>query len=175
MDRDKLVKLLNMTTSKNDGEALNAIRMSNELLQRASVSWDELLALGEKATQSNPSELPSAKPRSEQPREDFREAAQSDSWGQDPFGDRPSPAGGKQARKKVIKVAGRHPVVAVPLVVRVILFPLWVCGEMIVAVSFADELVDRIAGYMMALVVLVVYGGIWLIGVHELARKLDLL
>ncbi len=44
MDKDRLTKLLMMTTSPNDGEALNAIRMANEILVTAKVTWAELLA-----------------------------------------------------------------------------------------------------------------------------------
>jgi len=37
------VKLMSMTTSDNDGEALIAIRKANKILREAKVSWQELL------------------------------------------------------------------------------------------------------------------------------------
>jgi hypothetical protein len=43
MDKDKLVKLLRMTTSSQDGEALNAIRMANAMLKAAGLDWDRLV------------------------------------------------------------------------------------------------------------------------------------
>jgi len=38
-----LIKLLAMTTSPNDGEALNAVRMANAALARHNANWDEVL------------------------------------------------------------------------------------------------------------------------------------
>jgi hypothetical protein len=44
LDRERLVKLLGMTESKYDAEALGAIRRSNALLREHKVTWAELLA-----------------------------------------------------------------------------------------------------------------------------------
>lgn len=44
LDRARLTKLLAMTTSENDGEALNAMRMANKLLTAEKASWEEVLA-----------------------------------------------------------------------------------------------------------------------------------
>jgi len=44
VDRDKLVKLLAMTTSSSDGEALNAMRMANSLIKAAGKTWAEVFA-----------------------------------------------------------------------------------------------------------------------------------
>lgn len=43
--RERLVKLLMMTTSDKDGEALVAVRKANKLLRQLGVNWQELLAL----------------------------------------------------------------------------------------------------------------------------------
>lgn len=43
MDKAKLVKLLRMTTSSQDGEALNAIRMVNAMLREENIDWDHLV------------------------------------------------------------------------------------------------------------------------------------
>lgn len=40
---ERLVKLLNLTTSENDGEALNAIRAANNLIRKNGLRWDVLL------------------------------------------------------------------------------------------------------------------------------------
>jgi len=45
VDRDRLIKLLNMTGSSHDSEALSAIRLSNELLRQTETTWADLLAL----------------------------------------------------------------------------------------------------------------------------------
>lgn len=42
--QELLLKLLRMTTSSNDGEAIVAIRKANELLQSAGWDWDKLIA-----------------------------------------------------------------------------------------------------------------------------------
>lgn len=41
-----LVKVLNLTTSPNDAEALAAARKANDLLKRGSTSWEQLLGNG---------------------------------------------------------------------------------------------------------------------------------
>jgi hypothetical protein len=43
MNRDRLIKLLNMTTSENDGEALNAIRLANKELEKEKTTWKAVL------------------------------------------------------------------------------------------------------------------------------------
>ena len=40
---DKLQKLMAMTTSDNDGEALNAIRRANDLLAKNGKSWSDFI------------------------------------------------------------------------------------------------------------------------------------
>jgi len=42
--QDLLTKLLKMTSSSNDGEALTAIRKANDLLKSAGWDWDKLMA-----------------------------------------------------------------------------------------------------------------------------------
>lgn len=43
MDKVKLTKLLGMTRSSSDGEALNAMRMANALIEAAGSTWEEVL------------------------------------------------------------------------------------------------------------------------------------
>ncbi len=43
MNIDKLIKLMNLTTSTYDGEALNAIRKANLLLAESNISWTEFI------------------------------------------------------------------------------------------------------------------------------------
>ncbi len=58
IDRAKLIKVMAMTQSANDGEALNAIRMANEMLKVNKLDWDK--AIAGTSSQSNA-------PRSNQP------------------------------------------------------------------------------------------------------------
>jgi hypothetical protein len=46
VDKDRLTKLMQMTTSDHDGEALNALRMANKMLDTEKVTWGEILAAG---------------------------------------------------------------------------------------------------------------------------------
>ncbi len=61
LDRDRLVKLLNLTDSRHDAEALAAIRKSNALLKQSGVTWGALLGVDPQAAPS-PAE-PAASPR----------------------------------------------------------------------------------------------------------------
>ncbi len=44
MDLDKLVKVMGYTTSPNDGEAINAIRIANGILDGANITWEQFIA-----------------------------------------------------------------------------------------------------------------------------------
>lgn len=46
LDRAKLTKMMGLTTSDQDGEALAAIRMVNAMLAKEKVTWGEVLAAG---------------------------------------------------------------------------------------------------------------------------------
>ncbi|PYF04984.1 hypothetical protein BJ122_102210 [Rhodopseudomonas faecalis] len=46
MDRTRLIKLMMLTTSSNDNEALSALRMANRMLADASLAWSEVLGSG---------------------------------------------------------------------------------------------------------------------------------
>jgi hypothetical protein len=41
--REKIAKLLNLTSSDNDGEALNAIRIANQILKKNGLDWPTLI------------------------------------------------------------------------------------------------------------------------------------
>ena len=58
MERDKkekLAKLLALTTSDNDNEALSAIRTANVILERDNLAWEDVLLGTTKRTQFNDS------------------------------------------------------------------------------------------------------------------------
>src|SRR3981189_3650524 len=52
LKRDQLIKLLNLTGSEYDAEALNAIRRSNALLRKHRATWADLLALPQEPAQA---------------------------------------------------------------------------------------------------------------------------
>lgn len=43
LDTDRLVKLMRMTESSSDGEALNALRLANRMLREADMHWGDVL------------------------------------------------------------------------------------------------------------------------------------
>lgn len=45
MDNARLVKLLNLTTSDNDHEALSAMRMANKIVREAGKRWNDLIGV----------------------------------------------------------------------------------------------------------------------------------
>lgn len=42
-DKDRLIKLLNLSNSDADGEALTALRLANKLLKQADLTWQDVL------------------------------------------------------------------------------------------------------------------------------------
>ena len=66
LDRERLIKLLNLTESEYDAEALNAIRSSNAFLRKHRTTWAALLALPQepaKARQPEPTQAQHQRPR----------------------------------------------------------------------------------------------------------------
>jgi hypothetical protein len=66
LDRERLIKLLNLTESGYDAEALNAIRSSNAFLRKHRTTWADLLALPQepgKARQPEPTQARQQRPR----------------------------------------------------------------------------------------------------------------
>src|SRR5260370_4589441 len=66
LDRERLIKLLNLTESGYDAEALNAIRSSNAFLRKHRTTWADLLALPQepgKARQPEPTPARQQTPR----------------------------------------------------------------------------------------------------------------
>jgi hypothetical protein len=78
IDKDRLSKLMMMTTSENDGEALVALRMANKLLQRATVNWEQLLTGG------GPTAKRGDKPSYKQSREEYRAQTYNTRYGAGP-------------------------------------------------------------------------------------------
>ena len=56
MPQDKILKLLELTKSSNDAEALNAIRKANDIREKAGLQWEEVFAKA--ITTYKPSNLP---------------------------------------------------------------------------------------------------------------------
>jgi hypothetical protein len=68
LNRDQLVKLLNLTGSEYDAEALNAIRRANALLQQQRATWADLLALPQETAKGRQPESTQAQHQRPRPR-----------------------------------------------------------------------------------------------------------
>lgn len=62
LDKDRLAKLLNLTESEHDGEALSAIRKANELLRLHRMNWPAALGMLPSETEEPPRPEPPRPP-----------------------------------------------------------------------------------------------------------------
>ena len=126
-DRERLVKLLSMTHSASDGEALTAIRKCNELLRQHKVSWNDAVA---KQCSSQPQRTPreGANP--------FRGAART-VWASSSRAFEASLRREKYLKR--VRRSGRSAALQlfigkVPLLLRLAFFPLWAAAAMLAKV-----------------------------------------
>jgi hypothetical protein len=150
LDRERLIKLLNMTESQYDAEALIAIRRSNALLRKSKTSWAELLAQPHQPAKASPPSSPS--PETGPERKPNTEPRQKPAnWGADLYGDEPSippvaPAKDKAANDKA---AARARIRSIPIFYRLMFFPIWAVSETYVTSvhkeRFGTQLVSIIA------------------------------
>ena len=68
LNRDQLIKLLNLTRSEYDAEALNAIRRANALLRKHRATWADLLALPQESAKARHPESTQAQQQRPRPR-----------------------------------------------------------------------------------------------------------
>jgi hypothetical protein len=115
VDKDRLVKLLNMTESQHDGEALAAIRKSNDLLRLHQATWSDVLGV------SDPSVEEPA------PAEPARSAARTEppTYTDPPVWEPEILEGYEQARHY------RNAFRQEPLVPRLLGFPFWIVVELL--------------------------------------------
>ena len=143
LDKERLVKLLNLTASSHDGEALAAIRKSNELLQQCKSSWSEVVGYVEPVEvpvveQPRPAPAPA-------PRPPVRAAAASP-----PPRPRPRepllPPGYAFARQY------RNEFRKEPFLPRLLAFPYWIVLEMLAALRPRKIVHTRGAGMVLTFV-----------------------
>lgn len=165
LDRDLLIKLLNMTTSKHEGEVLSAIQKSNELLRRSKTSWSDLIKPEETpSVRPQPQPQPQSQPQSrasgqtqvppERPREaDF--AAHRRHQHSGPGAGRANGYHSKyQARARS---ASLHSTIrSIPWLIRIPLFPLWLAAELYAGYAPAEQTRTRRGTAMVIIVILYV-------------------
>jgi hypothetical protein len=125
IDTALLAKLLSMTDSQHDAEALAAIRKANQLLRSQAVTWSDVLE------QRAPGELPSEQQRAEQHRDTFHREEQEGTWsdGLDQYASDELPLGHQRAEQ--YRDAFRREAIAL----RLLAFPFWIFVELLAAVA----------------------------------------
>jgi hypothetical protein len=150
LDKERLAKLLNMTGSDHDAEALAAVRKANEILRLHRKSWRDVL--GVSAPPPEPQRAPEpprtgARPRTGAPRPTMRPRP-------------PEPPPGHQ-RLRYYRDALRHE----PLLPRLLGFPFWLLVEL-AALAVPNSIINA-RGQFIAIVfafgmILGIAGWIWL-------------
>src|SRR5947207_3749926 len=141
LDRDRLIKLLNMTQSGHDAEALSAMRLSNALLRQSKTSWTDLLA--DQVQPASILDTLKAEPRPPSRSEDSPRPKPAN-WGDDLFGDQPSAGPSVHAEKARVdqqdeeKRTLRRRIRSVPILVRVVFFPIWAFAETYVTAAHPE-------------------------------------
>jgi hypothetical protein len=148
VDRDRLIKLLNMTASQHDAEVLVAIRKSNALLRRNGTTWSDLLGTA-------------APPSFEDPAADYQIRPEEDDFREFDFAHASDARGLWEARVRAN--AFKAEIRAVPFWLRLLFFPLW-AGAEVVATAVVPERnsVMRGSGIAVALMVFLLCSGVYL-------------
>jgi hypothetical protein len=149
LDKERLAKLLSMTGSDHDAEALAAVRKANELLRLNKKSWSDVLG----------SDAPAIEPPQPAPSSPVRPpTARSSPYGPMPRASEPPPG---YQRLKYYRDALRHE----PFLPRLLGFPFWLVIELM-AIVFPNILVNtrgRFIALIFALGMLAgIAGWIWL-------------
>ena len=151
LDRNRLVKFMNMTESQHDAEVLMAIRKANELLRLNDMNWTDLV-------DPRPSPRPSPQPA---PESRDRRGAHARSFN-DPRNRHGSAGRGwsaEQARADNFRATVR----AIPLTIRVLFLPATVGAEVLAyAVLSKRSWVARSFGLVACVVVVGLVGVPWL-------------
>lgn len=144
-ERERFVKLLSLTHSSNDGEALAALRKCNDMLKQHRLNWEDIVA-GEADRVVNP------RPRNNRPSpsRSFEASLRREKLFE-------------QARREERAMALRFYIRKVPLLLRLLFFPLWATAEMLVGVVGSESgTFLRAMKSFVAVIVLAVSSMIWL-------------
>jgi hypothetical protein len=163
VDRARLVKLLNLTESQHDGEALTAIRRSNEMLRRSKTSWEEVLTPA-------PSDQQQASPPPPEPEPERKPRPRTAGWGSDLFGEEasvPPPPKEKDERNESkineYKTIARARIRSIPIFYRLVFFPIWAFAESYVTAVYRERLPTKLISIIAPLAVGALTGALWFI------------
>jgi hypothetical protein len=158
-ERERLVKLLGLTRSSNDGEALAALRKCNDVLTQHHLSWADVVA-GRCARQvdrdtdllDDIGRVVNAHRRSDPPSPSraFAESIRREAYFE-------------QTRRRQRVMAVRFRIRKIPLLLRLLFFPLWATAEVLAGVTAPDTSPSvRAMKSFAALLVLTVSSVAWL-------------
>ena len=119
-EREQFVKLLSLTRSSNDGEALAALRKCNDMLNQHRLSWEDMLCgEGDRSVKARSLNIRTSPSRT------FEAAIRREKLFE-------------QTRREERAMALRFHIRKVPLLLRLLFFPLWATAEMLVGVVVAE-------------------------------------
>jgi hypothetical protein len=169
MERDRFVKLLGLTSSSSDAEALAAIRKCNDMLIQHKLSWHDVVqwrCLGQARSETSVSGEPD--------RVDRERTRNS----------RPSPSRAFEAsirREEYLEQALRNEKAAtmrvyignVPLLLRLLFFPLWAGAEMVGSIVIPEASVPmRAMKLLVVVLVIAACSAVWLQIIHGVGAML---
>ncbi len=148
LDRTRLLKLLQMTRSANDGEALTAMRMANLLVDRAGEDWAVILGLAAPKEPFPPPRWPEDRP--------FGGGARTAGFDWESDGEPSIPIGEFLAARIRWKLGQAS------WATRVLLLPVWVLGHGVAGALEAEGRFRRLALTVLATAGFVLASAIWL-------------
>jgi hypothetical protein len=169
-ERERFVKLLGLTRSSNDGEALAALRKCNDVLTQHRLNWADVVA-GRCARQvhrdtglrDDIGRVVNAHRRNERasPSRAFADSIRREAYFE-------------QTRRQQQVMAVRLRIRKIPLLLRLFFFPLWATGEMLAGVTASDTSASvRAMKSFAALLVLAVSSVAWLQVVNIVAALVE--
>ena len=163
-ERERFVKLLRLTHSSNDGEALAALRKCNDMLKQQRLSWDDIVAGGDSGGRCGEADRGvTVRPRTDRasPSRTFEAALRREKLFE-------------QTRREDKAMALRFHIRKVPLLLRLLFFPIWATAEMLagMVVPEASTFLRALKSFAAALV-LAVSSIIWLRAVDIVVLLVD--
>jgi hypothetical protein len=169
-ERERFVKLLGLTRSSNDGEALAALRKCNDVLTQHHLSWADVVAgrcarrvdrdtdllddIGRVVNAHRRSDPPS-------PSRAFAESIRREAYFE-------------QTRRRQRVMARRFRIRKIPLLLRLLFFPLWATAEVLAGVTAPDISPSvRAMKSFAALLVLAVSSVAWLQVINMVAALVE--
>jgi len=158
LTRTRLLKLLVLTASSHDGEALAASRMANKLLKRTGSSWAEFFADRSGGLDTAPDHPREASQARRGP--GATAYARSPNFGTDTFGDAPAWTAAPPAR--VIRAGKVRLFLArIPWPVRLLLGPLTAAGYLTAWTMEGESPTDRAPQAALSGIIVVILAALW--------------